>query len=188
MSLLPKATRIKYFKALGFGEYNSSNILKMQKKYFSDPKEHDSKYGKKSDALLRHLYNVWKYTQDFSPEEFKCTCGRCTGYPTQMRVKELRNLQSIRTHFGKPMIITSGLRCEYQNSKVGGVKTSKHLKGCAADFYISGVTDTLEHRKNAIAWIKKLPNHGYTYGNGWNSLGQTVNYPSMGNALHTDVR
>lgn len=188
MSLLTKEKRSKYFKYLGLGEYNKANVLKFQKIAFTAKAEHDGKYGKKTDFALRHWYNVTKYTKNFKPSEFKCPCGRCTGYPTQMRVKELKHVQRIRDHYGKPMQITSGLRCEHQNNRVGGSSDSRHLTGYAADFYMQGVTDSLKNRKSAIAYIKGLPNHRYTYGNGWNSYGQNVNAPNMGNALHTDVR
>ena len=185
---LTKAKRIKYFKELGLGEYNKENTLKLQKKYFTDPDEWDGKYGTKTDILLRHVYNVKKHTKHFRPEEFRCPCGKCTGYPTQMRARELKHIQRIRDHYGKPMTITSGLRCEHQNNRVGGSKDSRHLKGLAVDFYMNGVTDTLAHRMSAIRYIRALPNHRYTYGNGYNSYGQSVHAPNMGNAIHTDVR
>lgn len=187
MALLPKKTRIRYLKDLGY-DYNDKGVLKIQKKYFSDPDEWDNKYGKKTDILLRHLHNVWKVCTHFKPEEFKCTCGHCTGYPTQMRVDELRHIERIRTHYNKPMVITSALRCEYQNKKVGGYSDSRHKVGKAVDFYMVGVTDTFHNRVNSIKYIKTLPNHHYTYGHGINSLGAYVSRPSMGNALHTDVR
>ncbi len=188
MSLLTKEKRRKYFKFLGLGEYNKENILKLQKKYFTDPDEWDGKYGNKTDILLRHVYNV-KHTKNFRPEEFRCPCGRCTGYPVQMKARELKHIQRIRDHYGKPMTITSALRCEYQNNRVGGSKDSRHLEGRAVDFYMKGVTDTLQRRINAIAWICKLPNHRYSYGDGCSSIaGYHPNSPNMGKALHTDTK
>ena len=187
MSLLSKETRIKYFKDLGLGEYTPENILKFQQKAFTDPKEHDKKYGKRTDAALKHWHNVWKYCENFKPEEFKCRCGRCSGYPTWMKANELKHIQTIRTHYGKPMNITSGLRCESFNRKVGGVSNSRHLEGRAVDFYMPGVTDTLEHRRSAVRYIKGLPNHHYTYGNGIDSAGRRRSAPGMGNAVHTDT-
>ena len=188
MSLLKVTTRITYFKYLGLGAYNKANILKFQRMAFIDPDEHDGRYGKKTDTALRHWYNVRKNCKNFEPTEFRCPCGRCTGYPTQMRKVELMHIQRIRTHYGKPMTITSALRCEYQNKKVGGVSDSRHLQGKAADFYMQGVTDSFENRVKAIKFIKTLPNHRYTYGNGIDSIGQHVSRPSMGNALHTDTK
>ena len=188
MNLLKKETRVKYFKYLNLGEYNSKNVLKFQKIAFTDPKEWDGKYGKKTDAALRHWRNVYYATKSFRPNEFRCPCGKCTGYPVQMKVKELKHIQRIRDHYGKPMVITSALRCSYQNSRVGGVKDSAHLSGRAVDFYMVGVTDTLAHRKQAIGYIRTLPGHKYTYGDGYNSLGQKVYKSSMGKALHTEVQ
>lgn len=48
-------------------------------------------------------------------------------------------LQKIRDHFGRPLNITSAYRNEAYNKKVGGVSSSYHTKGQAADIYISGV-------------------------------------------------
>lgn len=177
------------FKFLGLGEYNDKNVLKFQKKAFPNNKEEwDSEYGTDTDRALRHFYNVRKYTEDFAPEEFRCDCGKCNGYPSYMKKVELQNLQKIRTHFGKPMTITSGLRCKAANNgSTGSIQNSKHLTGYACDFYMAGVTDTLANRKASIKWIKKLPNHNYTYGDGINSNGVKVSAPYMGNALHTDT-
>lgn len=191
MALLTEEKRKAYFKKLGLGDYNKANILKLQKKYMLRKSDWDGIYGPNTDHLLRHVYNVTVCTKNFKPEEFRCECGGryCSGYPTWMKANQLRNLQAIRDHWGKPMIVTSGMRCRGWNSAIGGsIVNSKHLCGSATDFYMQGVTDTLAHRKNAISWIKRLPNHTYTYGNGINSLGNWVTAPYMGNALHTDTK
>lgn len=190
MALLTREKREKYFKYLGLGAYTKANILKFQKKAFTDKKQHDGVYGQKTDFALRHFYNVAKCCdpKHFKPEEFKCNCGHCTGYPSYMKQVELKHLQTIRNHYGRPMVVTSGLRCQYDNSKSNGsIQNSLHLVGRACDFYMAGVTDTLANRKAAIKYIKLLPNHHYTYGNGINSNGYAVSAPYMGNALHTDV-
>ena len=191
MALLTEAKRKEYFKFLGLGEYNKTNIKKFQKTAFPNlAKEQDGIYGTKTDYALRHWRNVYKFTKNFRPEEFKCECGGkyCTGYPSWMKKVELQNLQTIRSHYGKPMKITSGLRCKKMNSKSkGSINNSKHLTGYAADFYMAGVTDTLANRKKAIKYIKTLPNHGYSYGNGYNSNGVAIKAAYMGNAIHTDT-
>ena len=193
MALLTEEKRKEYFKKLGLGDYNKANILKLQKKYMLRKSDWDGIYGPNTDNLLRHVYNVTTLTKNFKPEEFRCECGGryCSGYPSYMKANQLRNLQAIRSHWGKPMTVTSGMRCRGWNSSIGGsIVNSKHLCGSATDFYIQGVTDTLAHRKNAINWIKRLPNHTYTYGNGINSVGtgKYVYAPYMGNALHTDTK
>lgn len=191
MALLTVEQRKTYFKELGLGEYNKTNILKFQKMYMKREKDYDGLYGANTDALLRSAYNVKKYTKNFKLEEFACGCGGkyCTGYPVELSANLLKHLQTIRTHYGKSMKITSGLRCTGHNKQLSGsASTSRHLSGKASDFKISGVTDTLAHRKTAIAYIRTLPNHRYTYGNGYNSNSVNVNAPNMGTALHTDVK
>lgn len=51
-------------------------------------------------------------------------------------------LQPIRDKIKKPMLITSGYRCQQVNKLVGGSETSEHKKGMAADFIIHGMTNT----------------------------------------------
>ncbi|NLC25592.1 MAG: hypothetical protein GX777_03085 [Fastidiosipila sp.] len=188
--LLTKTKRKAYFKTLGLGEYNKANILKFQKKYFTRKKDLDGLYGTDTDNLLRHVYNVKTYTKNFKPQEFKCECnGRyCTGYPTYMKPAVLVNIQKIRNKYGKPVHVTSGLRCRGLNSRlVGSSSTSRHLSGLAIDFYISGITNALSRRKSLINFARKLANHHYSYCHGYSSGGYSVSAPNMGTAIHTDA-
>ena len=100
MALLSVSARKKRFKYLGY-EYNEEGIKKLQAKYLRK-KDVDGVYGPNTDNLLRHVYNVKKFTKNFAPEEFKCECGGryCTGYPSYLKEVELKNLQSIRSHYG----------------------------------------------------------------------------------------
>ena len=192
MALLSIDKRKEFFKALGLGEYNTQNVKKFQKKYLRS-KDVDGIYGRDTDYLLRHVYNVKMHSKNFSPEEFKCECGGkyCTGYPNYMKAAQMKHLQAIRTHYNRPMIITCGLRCKRLNAELkGSLINSSHLYGKATDFYMGGVTDTLANRKKSLKWIKTLPNHSYSYGDGINSVGsgQYIYAPYMGNALHTDTK
>ena len=49
-------------------------------------------------------------------------------------------LESIRTHFGAPVVIHSGYRTPQYNAKVGGVAHSQHCYGTAADIVVRGKT------------------------------------------------
>lgn len=187
MSLLAVNTRKKYFKKLGLGEYNEKNIRKLQKKYMR-AQDVDGIYGTDTDRLLRHVYNC-SLVKNFKPEEFRCPCGKCTGYPARMKQVELKHIQTIRDHYGRPMIITSGLRCKVENRRVGGVSNSGHLTGYAVDFYMEGVTDTAPNRNKALSYIKTLPNHKFTYGAHMvDSDGAYREASGMGNAMHTETK
>ena len=49
-------------------------------------------------------------------------------------------LEPIRDIVHKPVQVTSGYRCPIVNSLVGSKVTSQHIRGCAADIKIPGVT------------------------------------------------
>ena len=72
----------------------------------------------------------------FRVREFRCRDGTDTILIDEGLVVLL---QCIREHFGKPVHITSGYRTAEHNAAVGGSKSSQHLLGRAADFWVEGV-------------------------------------------------
>lgn len=78
-------------------------------------------------------------TTYFNITEFHCKGANCGCKKTLHDPALSAYLQKIREHFGKPVYITSGYRCKTHNAAVGGVANSRHTKGEAADFYVSGV-------------------------------------------------
>ena len=50
-------------------------------------------------------------------------------------------LQPIREHFGKPVRVNSGYRCQELNKTIGSSWISQHCKGEAADIEISGISN-----------------------------------------------
>lgn len=182
--MLDDKTVKEYLDELGYASVKSFQAAVMYPQYV------DGVYGPQTENALISAINVKRNTKNFSVKEFRCECGGryCCGYPSTLKVEMLRNIQAIRDHYGRPITVTCGLRDKTYNSKLGGsIQNSLHLSGQAVDFYQLGVTDTLANRKASIKWIKTLPNHHYTYGNGINSYGNGVSAPYMGNALHTDV-
>lgn len=67
-------------------------------------------------------------------------------------------LQPIRDEYKKPIIVTSGFRCEKLNTAVGGVKTSQHLMGEAAD--IRTVSDSKEDNRELYMLIIDMVKKG----------------------------
>ena len=90
-----------------------------------------------------HEYSLSKDgTKQLSPG-FKVREFACPGSDTLIIDDELVVLmQCIREHFGKPVHITSGYRTGSHNASVGGSKSSQHLLGRAADFWVEGVDVT----------------------------------------------
>lgn len=124
-----------------------------------------------NDIYNRILFADFKY---FNPYEFKCNCGKCknNAYPAHVNAKLLTYLEQMRIHFGKPIIITSGLRCsKYNRSLPGYSKSSCHLTGMAADVYIKGVDPSV-----IVRYWKSL-NIGYSY----------CGTPTMGECAHVQI-
>lgn len=76
-----------------------------------------------------------KLSKNFDSSEFKCKC--CGQLPENgMNPELIELLQAIRDKIGKPILITSGYRCEKYNRQVGGAKHSQHVLGNAADIKV----------------------------------------------------
>ena len=84
------------------------------------------------------VINDIKLSQHFTLAEF-CNWKK---YPDNMpTIQQIANmaygcrqlLEPAREAIGCPIIINSGFRNEAVNHKVGGVRNSQHLQGCAAD-------------------------------------------------------
>ena len=82
-----------------------------------------------------------KLTTNFSKSEFDCKSGADMPQEVLNNVQKLVNqLQIIRNRVNVPIKINSAYRSPEHNAKIGGVKTSQHLLGKAADIVIEGYT------------------------------------------------
>lgn len=68
----------------------------------------------------------------FKPEEFACKCGCGRGHD-DMDAAFLRMLDEARALAGIPFVLSSAFRCARHNKAVGGVASSAHTSGHAAD-------------------------------------------------------
>ena len=113
--------------------------------------------------------NNIKDFKNFELSELKCKCGGkyCNGFPVGFSYELLRQLQDIRSHFGRAVIITSAVRCNQHNKNVGGTSNSHHKEGKAVDFYVKGVSySTLNN------YVNKMPYKHYKY----NISGSVMHY------------
>jgi hypothetical protein len=103
-----------------------------------------------------------RVSEHFSLEEltFSPTAKRLgiDNKPNETIINRLRYLcenvlEPVRKLYGKPIVVTSGFRCEKLNKAVGGSGTSQHVKGEAAD--IRSVSDTPQDNKELYDCIIK---------------------------------
>lgn len=102
--------------------------------------------------------NNEKLSENFTLEEFtRSDKAKELGITNEPGEKELaalrvlvsRTIQPLRDKLGVPIHVNSGYRCPELNKAVGGVPTSQHQKGEAADLSIDGkANDILEALEN----------------------------------------
>lgn len=119
-------------------------------------------------------------TQHFTIEEmYRSDTAKRLGIDNKPGTQQMINLvylcayvlEPLRVAMGEPIKIGSGFRCQQLNKAVGGVYTSQHCKGQAADLCIDGdlkkgkkwfdyIKDNLtfdqliwEHNKDGVYWI-----------------------------------
>lgn len=81
----------------------------------------------------------WDSVKYFRREEFRCPCPRCGGFPVEPEEGLVRAADRVRAHFGKPVTISSGVRCQAHNDELkGSVPNSRHVRGKAMDFCVQG--------------------------------------------------
>ena len=103
-----------------------------------------------------------KLTEHFTLEELtnSPTANRLhiDNFPSDTIISSLMELlellEKIRNIYSKPIVVTSGYRCEKLNKAVGGVKTSQHMKGEAAD--IRSLSNTRKDNKELFDLIVKM--------------------------------
>ena len=103
-----------------------------------------------------------KLTEHFTLEELtnSPTANRLhiDNFPSDKIISSLMELsellEKIRNIYNKPIVVTSGYRCEKLNKAVGGVKTSQHMKGEAAD--IRSLSNTRKDNKELFDLIVKM--------------------------------
>jgi len=94
-------------------------------------------------------------TKNFKRSEFECKCG-CGADDISMDL--VCRLQEVRDILGEPMKVTSGVRCESHNVRVGGIARtldkigSSHLtgNGTAADIACGGSSYRQRLLKSAL--------------------------------------
>ena len=85
--------------------------------------------------------------------EFECHCG-CR-MPDSARANIVALVEQVldpaRERYGKPVCVNSGYRCPKHNKTVGGVSSSQHLRGEAADVApVQGSRFTVQDLAKAI--------------------------------------
>ena len=85
------------------------------------------------------------FTPATDPVLFACPCKQC---PPDFQVKPtarlLAALDDLRAIYGRPIRVSSGVRCPAYNAKVGGASGSEHTTGDGADLAVPSSPDRFD--------------------------------------------
>ena len=117
-------------------------------------------------SVIWRQRKMTKISKNFTLEEFiKSTTAKnkkIDNTPSDTEIfyinKLAEQLQRIRDRYGKPIIISSGYRCDKLNRAVGGAKNSDHRFGAASD--IHSLEDTYEANKELWDVIMSMYTEG----------------------------
>ena len=151
-----------------FGEKSAQATEAFQRDFGLDV---DRIFGPATEKSIKHAVaygmpvkkettNFWDGIKHFDREEFRCKCGGkyCNGFPVEPSEKLVKLADRVREHFGASAVVSSGIRCETHNAKVGGVANSRHKYGTAMDFCISGLPASL-----VLPFVQAQPDTNYAY-------------------------
>ena len=95
-----------------------------------------------ANAKLSEHFTLGEFTKSNShPEVYNI--------PSHEAIANLANLSKwlevLRSRAGAPIIINSGYRSPQLNRRIGGVPTSNHLTGCAADIRVKNMEQLIRY-------------------------------------------
>jgi hypothetical protein len=100
-----------------------------------------SKYTHSMEVQLIPKSSQDRFNTFLSHQEFRCKCSYDDCSYTLVLDRTVSSFFLTRKHFGKPIIVTSGFRCQRHNKDVGGLATSFHKAGAAIDIQPRDLAD-----------------------------------------------
>ena len=88
-----------------------------------------------------------KVSKHFTLDEISCGCG-CGECNVDQEL--LHRLDSLRDHYGGPIVPNSVARCEDHNKKVGGSSTSSHLSSLVVKCTAADIPLPMDSKKRYI--------------------------------------
>jgi hypothetical protein len=88
------------------------------------------------EIRLTEHFKLGEFTKSITAEHLGISNE--PGYEQMLALRHLCRevLEPLRQHYGKPIRVTSGFRCQQLNQAVGGVGNSQHQYGEAADLSV----------------------------------------------------
>ena len=128
--------------------YSSRRVQHYILVYVDDGEPEGRKPMVEINAYSKKKQGEKQLSANFKVKEFACKDGSDA---ILVAPKLVMLLQTIRSYYGKAVVVNSAYRTPQYNAKVGGVEQSQHCYGTAADISISGVKPSV-----LAEYIRKL--------------------------------
>jgi hypothetical protein len=122
---------------------------------------------------VNEVPKVWhsgeRVSEHFIIDEFRChgeCCADRINVGDGIALELLAKLEALRNLVNRPINLTCAYRCPVHNRKVGGVETSTHVLGQAADIYVNDLSvESLAAASYVIDFsgIGQYPNDGFVH-------------------------
>lgn len=89
------------------------------------------------DIILSKHFKLSEFTRSATASAKKIDNTPSLEIVSNLQQLCIHVLEPLREHFNCPITISSGYRCQALNTAVGGVATSQHMTGEAADIHIT---------------------------------------------------
>ncbi len=141
--------------------------------------------AKQNLSLKSEFFKLEEFTASSTADRMKINNAPDKAIVANLQYGVDMILDPLRRLYGKPIIVSSGYRCEKLNAAVGGVANSWHLLGNAADIHVSNREDAklifrilqtlpsvdtclFEHSSKAqwlhVQWdVTKTPRHHFNF-------------------------
>jgi uncharacterized protein YcbK (DUF882 family) len=125
-----------------------------------------------------------RLTENFKLSEFQSKDGAEMPQQVFENIVKLANqLQILRNHIGKPIIVNSGYRSPEHNANIGGVPDSEHLLGRASDIEVKELSPRMLY-----GIIEELISNGDMLQGGLGLYDSFVHYDFRGKRARWDNR
>jgi len=106
------------------------------------------------------IYWQGNVTEHFSKDEYAGK-GNGAAIMTKESYEFARMIEEFRVWLRRPMTVSSWFRTPEMNEKVGGIKNSNHLRGCACDWSTDIKITETKFIKYAKKWKSICKAHGF---------------------------
>lgn len=110
---------------------------------------------------LSKNFSLAEFTKSATATKYKINNTPNNNVVNNLKDLAIYCLQPVRDNYCKKVNISSGFRCKELNDKVGGVRTSQHLIGQAADFTVEGIPipEVIEWCMNNLIYDQLIEEH-----------------------------